>query len=280
MMLALPEKVLDGSFQSDSHRIESSAIHAARRDLEVRIVMALDGRTALVTGGAGGIGSSICDHLSQLGARVVVVDIDVARGEAIAESLEHGAFVAADMGDAGAIREMADDIGAVDIFVSCAGQALVEPFAGSDPQTWPRLLAVNLLGPLYLSHALLPSMIERGWGRVVLISSDAARTGSSGEAVYAATKAGLLGFGKTLAREGARGGVTCNVVCPGPCDTPMLQNIIQDRPKLVDALVRGIPLGRLGQPADVAGLVAFLASPAAGYITGQVISVSGGMTMV
>ncbi len=168
----------------------------------------------------------------------------------------------------------------VDVLVNNAGWDKVEPFVDSQPATWDKVIAINFRAPVQLTHAFLPGMLERGWGRLLFLSSDAARVGSTGEAVYAGCKAGLIGFAKTVARESARKGVTSNAVCPGPSDTPMLREIAGDNPKLVEALQRSIPVGRLAQPSDIAGLVAFLASERAAYLTGQTYSVSGGLTMV
>ena len=168
----------------------------------------------------------------------------------------------------------------VDVLVNNAGWDKVEPFVESQPATWDKVIAINFRAPVQLTHAFLPGMLERGWGRLLFLSSDAARVGSTGEAVYAGCKAGLIGFAKTVARESARKGVTSNAVCPGPSDTPMLREIAGDNPKLVEALQRSIPVGRLAQPSDIAGLVAFLASERAAYLTGQTYSVSGGLTMV
>jgi 2-hydroxycyclohexanecarboxyl-CoA dehydrogenase len=144
------------------------------------------------------------------------------------------------------------------------------------------LIAVNLRGPLNMHHIVVPQMAERGRGRVINIASDAARVGSSGESVYAACKGGIIAFSKTLARELARKGVTVNVVCPGPTDTPILRGFLGEGEagqKVYDALVRAIPMKRVGQPADIPGIVAFLACDEAAFITGQVVSVSGGLTM-
>jgi 2-hydroxycyclohexanecarboxyl-CoA dehydrogenase len=168
----------------------------------------------------------------------------------------------------------------VDILVSNAGWDLVEPFLESREDSWDHVLHVNLRAPIHLTHAVLPGMVDRGWGRLVFVSSDAGRVGSKGEAVYAAAKSGLFGFSKTIAREAARAGVTSNVVCPGPTRTPLFESVEESNQKLTAALARRIPMGRLGEPSDVSGLVAFLATDRAGYITGQTISVSGGLTMV
>lgn len=239
--------------------------------------MGLSGRTAVVTGGAGGIGRRICADLAGLGARVVIADIESANEAAGALPGATGARV--DLADPVSIEEFADEVGAVDILVHNAGVSIVEPFVDSDPAHWDLMWKINLRAPMQLTKALLPGMVERGWGRLIFISSDGARAGSGGEGAYAATKAGLFGLAKTLAREAGRAGVTSNVVCPGPTDTPMLRAVSDRHPGLVEKLARQVPLGRLGAPEDVAAVVAFLCTERAGYITGQTMSVSGGITM-
>lgn len=246
--------------------------------------LTLEGRTALVTGGAGGIGSAICRQLAALGARVVIVDLNIAGARAIAANLKEAAAYSVDLSEPASVEALVEnvkrEVGRVDVLVNNAGWDKVEPFTQSHPATWDRLLNINLRGPIQLTHAFLGDMLARQWGRLVYISSDAARVGSAGESVYSACKAGLIGFSKTMAREAARSQVTSNVVCPGPSDTPLLAEVARENPKLIEALKRGIPLGRLGHPDDIAGLVGFLTSERAGYITGQTISVSGGLTMI
>ena len=245
--------------------------------------LTLEGRTALVTGGAGGIGSQICRDLAALGARVLVVDLNEEGATQVAGELPDAKAFAVDLSDPSSIDELVGRVGEaheVDVLVNNAGWDKVGPFVKSDPGLWDRLIGINLRAPIQLTYAFLPSMLERGWGRLVHVSSDAARVGSTGEAVYGACKAGLLGFSKTIARESARGSVTSNVVCPGPSDTPLLREVAEGNPKLVEALEKAIPLRRLGLPRDVAGMVAFLCSERAEYITGQTVSVSGGLTMV
>lgn len=242
--------------------------------------LTLEGRTALVTGGAGGIGSAICRDLASLGARVAVCDVNEKGAQEVASSIDGATAYTVDLAQPDSIDDLVGAIAEVDVLVNNAGWDKVEPFVDSRPPTWDRLMAINLRGPIQLTHAYLPGMIERGGGRIVFVSSDAARVGSTGEAVYAACKSGLIGFAKTIAREAARAQVTSNVVCPGPSDTPLLAEVAGGNPKLVESLKRAIPLGRLGQPSDVAGVIAFLCSERAGYVTGQTISVSGGLTMV
>lgn len=257
----------------------------------------LDGRTAVVTGGAGAIGAAVCRDLAALGARVVVADVDEPGAAAIADELNGesiglgtgtGALsgprapataLRVDLADPGSIEDFCGRAGPVDILVNNAGVSIVEPFVTGDPEGWELMWRVNLRAPMLLTRHLLPGMTERGWGRLIFVSSDGARAGSGGEGAYAATKAGLFGLAKTLAREAARGNVTSNVVCPGPTDTPMLRRVDAERPGLVDKIARGIPLRRLGTPEDVAGMVAYLCTDRAAYVTGQTLSVSGGVTM-
>ncbi|MDL4818939.1 SDR family NAD(P)-dependent oxidoreductase [Actinomadura opuntiae] len=240
--------------------------------------MALDGRTAVVTGGAGGIGRAICTDLAALGARVVVADLDRTAAEEVADGIG-GTAAHVDLADPASIDTFTAGTGPVDVLVHNAGVSIVEPFTASDPADWDLMWRVNLRAPMQLTRALLPGMTERGWGRLVFVSSDGARAGSGGEGAYAATKSGLFGLAKTLAREAAAGGVTSNVVCPGPTDTPMVRAVSDRHPDLLGRLAKQIPLRRIGRPDDVAGLIAFLCTDRAGYITGQTISVSGGITM-
>ena len=250
--------------------------------------LTLEGRVALVTGAGGGIGRRIALDLASLGAVVAVCSRRGEGAEEVASAVREAgasarAYGAVDFVDRSAISELVRrvgaDLGQVDVLVSNAGWEHVSPFVDSDPELWDRLLAINLRAPIQLTHAFLPGMVERNWGRLVYVSSDAGRVGSKGEAVYAAAKSGLFGFSKTIAREAARSGVTSNVVCPGPTDTPLLREVAAGNENLVAALTRRIPAGRLGEPADVSGVVSFLASQRAAYVTGQTISVSGGLTM-
>ena len=245
--------------------------------------LTLKGRTALVTGGAGGIGSQICKDLADIGARVFIADLNEDGAASVVAGLPDAQAFGVDLSDPASIDELIGKVkeaGMVDVLVNNAGWDKVGPFVDSDPAVWDKLIAINLRAPMHLTHALLPGMLEQSWGRLVHVSSDAARVGSSGEAVYGACKSGLLGFSKTIAREAARGQVTSNVVCPGPSDTPLLREVAGGNPTLVESLKKAIPLRRLGQPRDVAGMVAFLCSERAEYLTGQTVSVSGGLTMV
>jgi len=240
----------------------------------------LQGRVALVTGGAGGIGSAICRDLAAMGARVVVADVEEAGAASVARTLPDASAMRLDLNDPDAIATAAAREPSIDILVNNAGACVVEPFVGSDPSGWDALYRVNLLAPMLLTRHLLPGMLQRGWGRLVFVSSESARAGAGGETVYATYKAGLLGLSKSLAREAARGNVTSNAVCPGPIDTPMSRRLMADKESMVDAFRRAIPLRRFGEPEEVAGIVAYLCSERAAYVTGQTFSVSGGITMV
>ncbi|WP_155341744.1 SDR family NAD(P)-dependent oxidoreductase [Acrocarpospora corrugata] len=233
--------------------------------------LALTGRLAVVTGGAGAIGSAICADLLSLGAQVIAADLK--------EPLSPAVSALVDLRDPDDIAAFCTNAGPVDILIHNAGVSILDSFVQSDPADWDLMWAVNLRAPMLLTKLLLPGMSARGWGRLIFISSDGAKAGSGGEGAYAATKAGLFGLARTLAREAARDGITSNVVCPGPTDTPMLRHVATDNPGLIDKLTKGIPLRRLGTPEDVAGLVAYLCTDRAAYITGQTLSVSGGITM-
>ncbi|MGZ4267956.1 MAG: SDR family NAD(P)-dependent oxidoreductase [Solirubrobacteraceae bacterium] len=247
-------------------------------------------RTALVTGGAGGIGRAIAAALAAQGARVAVGDLQADAADDVAAGLRAAgadAFgVALDVTDGGSVAAAAaaveGRVGPVDILVNNAGWDELRPFVETDEAFWQRVVEINYLGALRVTRQLLPGMIERGWGRVVSTSSDAARVGSSLEAVYAGAKAGVIGFTKSLAREVATSGVTANVVCPGPTETPLLTGMVgsdERGSKVIAAMTRAVPMKRLGRPADVAAAVAFFASEGAGFVTGQTLSVSGGLTM-
>jgi 2-hydroxycyclohexanecarboxyl-CoA dehydrogenase len=245
----------------------------------------LEGRVAFVTGAGRGIGRAIALRLAAEGAKVAVTDIDEATARSTAAAIGEAARAfCVDVTDRQAVRaavaETERALGPIDILVNNAGWDKAEPFLQSTEETWEKVLAINLMGPLNCTKAVLPGMVERGRGRIVSISSDAGRVGSSGEAVYSAAKAGIIGFSKTLAREMARYKINVNVVCPGPANTPLFNDLAGTNPRLMDALIRAIPFGRLAEPEEIAAAVAFFASDDAQFITGQTLSVSGGLTMV
>jgi len=243
-------------------------------------VKGLSGKAVLVTGGGGAIGAAICRRFAAEGARLLVADRVREAAERVAAQCKGTALVF-DIADYAAAKAALTER-AVDVLVNNAGWDRFQNFIDTQPEDWEQLIAINLRGPLNMHHIVLPQMLKRGRGRIVNISSDAARVGSSGEAVYSACKGGIISFSKTLAREVARKGTTVNVVCPGPTDTPILRGFLGEGEagqKVYDALVRAIPMKRVGQPDDIPGVVAFLASDEAAFITGQVLSVSGGLTM-
>jgi 2-hydroxycyclohexanecarboxyl-CoA dehydrogenase len=229
------------------------------------------------------MGKSIAQRLTEEGARVAVTDIDEKSALEAAAELDGAAGFRLDITDAAEVAATVDEIaaalGPVDALVNNAGWDQLSPFLDTDEDLWDRIIDINLRGPIRMTKAVLPGMVERQGGRVVNISSDAGRVGSTGEAVYSACKAGIIGFSKTVAREMARYGITVNAICPGPTATPLLESMVGDHEKLIESLKRGIPLGRLGAPDDIAGAVAFMVSDDAGFITGQTLSVSGGLTM-
>ena len=251
--------------------------------------MKLHDRVAIVTGGASGIGRAIAQAMGREGARVAVLDLNAAGAAAVAAEITSAGGQAqgwaADVTDTGRVHAVVAEViarwGTVHILVNCAGWDKPLPFVETTPDFWDKILAINLRGPIACTHAVLPPMIKQGYGKIVTIASDAGRVGSTGEAVYSAAKGGLIAFTKTIARETARHRINVNCVCPGPSDTPLFQNeFAAASPKLAESLKRVIPWGRLGVPDDVAPVVVFLASDDAGFITGQTLSVSGGLTMV
>ena len=249
-----------------------------------------EGRTVVVTGGGGGIGGATCRRFAGEGAKVAVLDLDQAAAERVAAEIRAAGGTAQgfrcditkrDEVDA-AIAAVSAQLGPIDVLVNNAGWDVFRPFVKTEPALWDKIIAINLVGALHMHHAVLPGMAERRRGRIVNVASDAARNGSSGEAVYAACKGGLVSFSKTIAREHSRHGITVNVVCPGPTDTALFADYKEgagNPEKLVQAFERAIPLGRIGQPEDLPGAILFFASDDAGYVTGQVLSVSGGLSM-
>lgn len=250
----------------------------------------LAAKTVVVTGGGGGIGGATCRRFGAAGAKVAVLDRNLEAAQATSAAIEAAGgtamAVACDITRREDVDKAVADVvarfGAIDVLVNNAGWDIFKPFTKTQPVDWERLIAINLTGALHMHHAVLPGMAARKSGRIVNIASDAARVGSSGEAVYAACKGGLVSFSKTLAREHARHGITVNVVCPGPTDTALFADYKEgagDPAKLEEAFRRSIPLGRIGQPEDLPGAILFFASDDAAYVTGQVLSVSGGLTM-
>ncbi|TMK59373.1 MAG: SDR family oxidoreductase [Actinobacteria bacterium] len=247
----------------------------------------MSNRVAMVTGAGQGIGAAIARHLAAAGHAVAICDVDHERAAASASELtksgQRAAAVHVDVSNstsvADGVAQITRELGPVDVLVNNAGIDKIEPFLESTEDTWDRIIAVNLKGQIICCRAVLDSMIEHSWGRIVNIGSDAGRVGSTGEAVYSASKGGVIAFTKTLAREVAKSGITANCVCPGPTETALLGQVAEYSQKLYDGLARAIPIGRVGEPDNVAAAVAFLASDAASYITGQTLSVSGGLTM-
>ena len=245
-------------------------------------------RVALVSGGARGIGAAAAMALARGGRDVAVGDIREAEEVAAQiRALGRRALpVALDVTDeasvGAAVDAVAAGLGEVDVLVNCAGWDEFRPFLETEEQFWRKVISINLEGALRTTRVTLAGMVERGWGRIVNVSSDAARVGSTHEAVYAGAKAGVIAFTKTIAREAASSGVTANVVCPGPTDTGLLSEMAAAAPdaeRLRSSLIRAVPMRRLGRPEDVAAAIAFFAGEDAGYITGQTLSVSGGLTM-
>ncbi|MYM56400.1 SDR family NAD(P)-dependent oxidoreductase [Thalassovita mangrovi] len=250
----------------------------------------LKSKTVVVTGGGGGIGAATCLRFAEEGARVAVVDLNEAAASKVADQINQlggrGLAVAVNLIDAdatqAAVERIEAELGPIDVLVNGVGWDVFTPFLKSDPDFWSKIIDINLRGVLNIVHPVLSKMAERRSGKIVSLASDAARGGSSGESVYAACKAGVIAFSKTIAREHARHGISVNVVCPGVTETAMLDAFMEaagDKEKLRSAFTKAVPMGRLGQPGDLPGAIAFFASDDAGFITGQVMSVSGGLTM-
>jgi 2-hydroxycyclohexanecarboxyl-CoA dehydrogenase len=249
----------------------------------------LKDRTVIVTGGGNGIGAAIARRLAEEGCTVGILDLDAAAAEKVAGEIKaaggRASVHAADISDYDAVRRAVESFeavaGRVSFLVNNAGWDRAANFLDTTPEFWRKVIGINLYGPLHVSHVVLKGMAARGFGRVVNVASDAGRVGSSGEAVYSACKGGMIAFSKTMARELVSKGVIVNTLCPGPTDTAILRSFLEgpDGAKIAEGLKRAIPMRRLGVPEDYPGIVAFLLSDDAAYITGQTISVSGGLTM-
>lgn len=247
--------------------------------------MTLAGKVAVVTGGASGIGRATSKALAAVGARVFIGDLNAESGAEVVTHIQGAGgeadFVRVDVTDFASVQSFADtvhaQVGKADIVVNGAGWDKIEPFVNNTPDLWQKVVAINLMGPISVVRAFLDPMIGAQSGKIINIASDAARVGSSGEAVYAGAKGGVVSFTKSLAREMARNNIKVNCVCPGPTDTPLLRASVSD--KMREAFIRAIPLGRLATPEDIAAAVVFFAGPGTDYVTGQVLSVSGGLTM-
>ncbi len=249
--------------------------------------MRFEGRTALVTGGASGIGAATSRRLAAEGARVAVCDLNLERAHEVASEIDAEAF-GMDVTDPASVGEavaaVSNSLGPPSVLVNNAGNDEFAFFKDTDEGLWQRVLDVNLLGVLRVSHAVLPGMIDEGGGRIVNVASEAGRVGSNGSAAYSAAKGGVIGFTKALAREGARYGVLCNAVAPGPIDTPLLNRAPKELgdlgQRVVDVMVGSTVLRRMGTPDEVAAVIAFLCSDDASYVTGQALGVSGGLAMI
>jgi 2-hydroxycyclohexanecarboxyl-CoA dehydrogenase len=239
-------------------------------------------RTALVTGGASGIGAATARRLATEGLHVIVADLDEVGAKEIATEIG-GEAVQLDVTDVDAVREVFVGIGPVDVLINNAGADRLAFFVDTDDRDWDAVLGVNLRGVIACTHAVLPGMLERRQGVIVNVASEAGRVGAVAGAVYSAAKAGVIGFTKAIAREGARQGVRCNAVAPGPIETPLLNGAVADYGRTGERLKQGMidatAMGRSGQPEEVAGAIAFLASDDAAYITGHTVPVSGGLSM-
>lgn len=250
--------------------------------------MRFQGKVAIVTGGSQGMGEACIRGFAAGGAKVAIFDIKEAEGKKVADELKakgtDALFFKVDATNKAqvdsAVKAVEQKFGKVDILVNCVGGDILEPFVQTKEETWEKIIALNYKAAVYTCKAVLDGMIARNYGKIVNIASDAGRVGSTGEAVYSGCKAGVIAFGKTLAREMARNKINVNAVSPGPTETPNMKEHSVGKEKLIEALKRGIPMGRLGTSEDIAAAVLFLASDEAEYITGQVLSVNGGLNMV
>lgn len=240
-------------------------------------------RVAFVTGGAGGIGSAICRALAESGARVAVADLAFDPAAAVAREIG-GAPISIDVTDASsvtaAVADAEETLGQIEICVNCAGWERATPFLETDEAFTAQVLDINLVGPIRVTRAVLGGMVERRWGRLINVSSDAGLVGSPLSVIYSAAKGGLITFTKSIARDVGRSGVTANVISPGAIDTPLLAASMGEHfERVLSAVERTVPLGRVGQPEEVAAVAAFFVSEDAGYITGQTVSAGGGQAM-
>ena len=249
--------------------------------------MRLEGRIALVTGAASGIGAATSRRLAAEGARVAVTDLRLEDAREVAQEIDgtaHELDVRSTASIGAAVSQAEKEIGPIDILVNNAGYDEFGFFVRTDEEMWDRVLGVNLRGTIAVTHAVLTGMQERGRGRIVNVASEAGRVGSQGSAIYSAAKAGVIGLTKTVARESARYGITCNAVAPGPIETPLLMGAPDQLGdlgrRLVDGMVAATAMRRIGQPGEVAAAVAYLASDDASYVTGQTLGVSGGLGMI
>jgi 2-hydroxycyclohexanecarboxyl-CoA dehydrogenase len=249
----------------------------------------LRGKIAVVTGGGQGIGRALSLRLAEEGCRVAIFDLSAEAGAATAALAEANAIktYVVDIGDydavAAAVSKVEAELGPIWALINNAGWDKPLPFLKTQRDLWDKIIRINLYGPLNTHHVVAPLMASRGGGRIINIASDAARVGTSNEAVYSACKGGLISFTKSIARELASKGVLLNSVCPGPTNTPMMAAVLGEGEQAVkwkDAMLRGIPLKRMGEPEDYAGMIAFLASDDGAFLTGQTISISGGMNMI
>jgi len=243
--------------------------------------MNFKGKTILVTGAASGIGNACAAAFVEAGGTVILTDINEAGGEAAAKALANAHFMKLDVTSREDCESLAgrieQEFGRLDILVNAAGWDIIQPFMDNTPEYWAKIMAINFMGPVQLTRALLPLLIESGSGRIVNVSSDAGRVGSFGETVYAGAKGGIIAFTKSLAREMTRKNIRVNCICPGPTDTPLFASQSE---KMQEALKNAIPMKRVAKPSEVADGVLFFASDRSSFVTGQVLSVSGGLTMV
>ncbi len=250
--------------------------------------MRFQDKVAIVTGGASGIGKACVELLAAEGAKVAIADLNEEAAKQVAEAITaaggQGLAVKVDVGNVASVRAMVDAVvaayGTVDILINNAGWDKIGPFINTDEAFWDKIFSINLKGQLAAAHAVLPHMLAKGYGKIVNVASDAGRNGSLGETPYASAKGGVIAFTKSLAREVTRKGVNVNCICPGLTDTALLASVTEGNDKLIAGIVKAIPVGRVGRADEVAKAMLFMASDDASYITGQTLSVSGGLTMM